>query len=374
MPERDHVYDVLVIGAGVSGATAAALLAQAHRDVLLVDAGTFGDRQRRLDWMNPQGKAILEAAAVTTRRLLSNPIRRCVFFSSDFGKSIEPAIPSTPAFIVDCAQLVDATIDSLRAGKHGHFLERADVRQVAPGEDVVTLSLTDGRSVVGKLLLIAAGAGSPLVGQVGLGMAPGSQMAAWSVSYGCPSGDLIEPGRLDYVFGIGGAGGIGYRSSQDGWLTVAACVEGTPSQAIEELKRISAEFQRQALLPANWPEHARQATGTRSPAGLSLVVESHVAKRTLAIGRAGGFIAAYTHEHLYPSMWSAHLASSVVGQALGSQTPQDNLLTFENLWRTELASHIRPPHTDTQSILPLVFSNQQMADRMLESFLLGSNF
>lgn len=374
MTEPGHVYEVLVVGAGVSGATAAALLAQAHRDVLLVDAGTLGDRQRRLEWMNPQGQAILEAAAVTTRGLLSNPIRRCVFYSADFCKSIEPTIPSAPAFVVDGAQLVDATIDSLRAGKHGHFLEQADVRRIAPGEDVVSLSLADGRSVVGKLLLIAAGAGSPLVEQVGLGMAPGSQAAAWSASYGCPSDDDTEPGRLDYVFGIGGAGGIGYRSSQAGWLTVAACVEGTANQAVAELNRISAEFERRALLPANWPEHAEQATTTRSPAGLSLVVESHVAKRTLAIGRAGGFVAAYTHEHLYPSMWSAQLASSVVGEALGNETPQDELRTFENLWRTELAGHIRPPHTDTQSILPLVFSNQQMADRMLESFLLGSNF
>lgn len=374
MTERGHVYEVLVVGAGVSGATAAALLAQAQRDVLLVDAGAHGDQPKRLDWMNPRGKAILEAAAVTASGLPSNPIRRCVFFSSDFSKSIEPAIPSDPAFIVDRAQLVDATVNSLRAAKHGHFLERAEVRQITPGEDVVTLSLADGGSVVGTLLLIASGAGSPLVEQVGLGMAPSSQTAGWSVSYGCPSGDETEPGRLDYVFGIGGAGGIGYRGSQDGWLTVAACVEGTANQALEELNRISTEFHRRGLLPANWSDHAQQATATRSPAGLSLVVESHVAKRTLAIGRAGGFVAAYTHEHLYPSMWSAQLASSVIDQSLGSETPQDSLRAFENLWRTELASHIRPPHTDTQSILPLVFSNQQMADRMLESFLLGSNF
>ncbi|MCZ6652304.1 MAG: hypothetical protein O7D91_04675, partial [Planctomycetota bacterium] len=61
-------------------------------------------------------------------------------------------------------------------------------------------------------------------------------------------------------------------------------------------------------------------------------------------------------------------------EALRSSVPQDTLRQFENLWRMELAGHLRAPFTDSQSILPLVFSNKQMAGKMVESFHLGVNF
>ena len=103
-------------------------------------------------------------------------------------------------------------------------------------------------------------------------------------------------------------------------------------------------------------------------------MDGHVAKRTLLIGHAGGFAASYTNEGIYPGMWSAVLASQVLTGALQSSVPQDTLRRFESLWRTELARHLRAPFTDSQSILPLVFSNKQMAGKMVESFHLGVNF
>ncbi len=374
MVKETHIHDVLVVGAGISGATAAALLAPAPCDVLLLEARKKQDQQQCTDWLNPHAKTILEDAAVPTNELLREPIRRCVFYSADFSKSIEPALPEEPAYVVDCARLVRAMLKQFQAGKYGRFEDQAEVRLVEPGEEVVTVSLADGRRFAGKLLLIATGERAQLVEQVGLSVNPSLEEALRAASYRCPGGEYAEAGRMDYVLGLGGSGGIGYRMSRDGSLTVGVCVDSSSADAVEHLRQVSTRFQQQALLPAHWPEYAEGASPVRSPAGLSLVMESHVAKRTLVIGQAGGFIASYTNEGIYPCMWSAKLASGVVVEALRSSNPQDKLRKFETLWRTELASHLSPPNADAQSILPLVFSSQQMADKMLKSFHLGTSF
>ena len=85
-------------------------------------------------------------------------------------------------------------------------------------------------------------------------------------------------------------------------------------------------------------------------------------------------LAGHTNEGIYPCMWSAKLASRVVVEASQSRNPQDKLRDFEQLWRTELAAHLRSPNADPISIMPLVLSNQQMANNMAESFFLGTNF
>ncbi len=122
------------------------------------------------------------------------------------------------------------------------------------------------------------------------------------------------------------------------------------------------------------PRIAFVSTRIAGSDGVSLEIESHVAKRTLIIGQAGGFVTGYTNEGIYPGMWSAQLACEIIGRTLKSSQPQDTLREFESLWRTTMAQHLRAPHEDAQSILPLVLSNQRMADKMLESLHLGLNF
>ena len=238
---------------------------------------------------------------------------------------------------------------------------------------MVTALLADGRRFVAKLLLIASGHRSHLIEQIGSPAFPDSHSALRAASFRCPSDGAEEPGRMDYVLGIDREAGIGYRLSRGGFLTVGVCTRAAPSETIPCLVALSERFERLGLLPACWREHARRVVSASSPAGASLLMDSHVTKRTLLIGRAGGFVASHTNEAIYPCMWSARLACEVVCEAIQSRNPQDKLRDFERLWRTELAAHLRSPNADPASILPLVLSNQQMANSMLESFYLGTN-
>ena len=72
-------------------------------------------------------------------------------------------------------------------------------------------------------------------------------------------------------------------------------------------------------------------------------------------------------------MWSARLAVDVLLRATDSRHPQDTLRHFSAEWRTKMADYLRPPNTDLQFLLPLIFTNQQMADRTADAFWSGKN-
>jgi hypothetical protein len=112
----------------------------------------------------------------------------------------------------------------------------------------------------------------------------------------------------------------------------------------------------------------------RLPLAAALELESHVGKRALAVGLAGGFSAALSGQWLYPALQSAVLAAGIVDKALGDPRPQDVFGQFDARWRQKLAGFLRSPNTQLPFLLPLVFSNQQIADRFCRSYLFGESF
>jgi hypothetical protein len=109
-------------------------------------------------------------------------------------------------------------------------------------------------------------------------------------------------------------------------------------------------------------------------AGLALELESHVGKRCLVVGEAGGFVSAFSNEGLYPALRSGWLAAQTAARALSAPVLQDELATFSADWRTDLADYLRMPNTDLGLLLPMVFSNPEMSRRMGRAFLLGQAF
>ena len=148
---------------------------------------------------------------------------------------------------------------------------------------------------------------------------------------------------------------------------------GRPGELAQRLRAAAASASRKGALPAELviPESALR--WRPAPGRPALEFDSHVGKHCLRIGDAGGFISAASHEGIYPAMWSAQLASAVLSQALGSRHPQDALHKFDSQWRMTMAEYLRLPNADTQFLLPLIFTNQQMADRMAAACWRGEN-
>jgi hypothetical protein len=95
-----------------------------------------------------------------------------------------------------------------------------------------------------------------------------------------------------------------------------------------------------------------------------------VANRTLLIGPAGGFYAA-TGEDVYPNCWSALYAAEVMKKSLKEPHLQDAIQAYRQRWRTTLGDYLRGPQMDLRFLLPLVYRNQEMTNRLAEAILAG---
>lgn len=374
MPVGSHLHDVVVVGAGLSGTAVAALLARAGCDVLLLEAQKQGSAEAGSDCVNPGAEIILQEAGVSVPQLLKHRLQRCVLHSADFSSSMEADVPAAPVYVVSHAELTQALLEPLQNSATGCFQNQTRVERLQLGEEAVIAYLAGGRSVSGRLLVVATGAGRSLADQIDFAGGTTGESSGVGLRYCCPALAGDEETRMDYVLGLGDPSSIGYRLSFAGGLTVGVFSDRSAEVAASSLREMSAMFCSRGLLPEDWQSFAAGAAPYPSPAGLSLVMESHVAKRTLLIGRAGGFVASYTHETVHPCLWSAKLASEAIVKALSSPNIQDSLGGFEQMWRMELAGQLRPPNSDPQSILPLVFSNQLMANKLVESFHLGTKF
>jgi hypothetical protein len=80
-----------------------------------------------------------------------------------------------------------------------------------------------------------------------------------------------------------------------------------------------------------------------------------------------------SHDGLYPGLWSAEIAAEIVHHAMTGAHPQDELSRFGPLWRGRMGEYLRPPSTDITFLIPLVFRNRNMADRLAAAFWRGEN-
>jgi flavin-dependent dehydrogenase len=97
-----------------------------------------------------------------------------------------------------------------------------------------------------------------------------------------------------------------------------------------------------------------------------------LANRTLLVGPAGGFYSG-CGEDVYPNCWSAIFAADVLKKSLKEPHLQDALQAYRYRWRTTLGDYLRGPQRNLRFLLPLVYRNQVMTDRLAEAILSGKS-
>lgn len=245
------------------------------------------------------------------------------------------------------------------------------VAEVSLREKNVEARFRDRDPIQGRILLVANGRTSALAGRIGLTATTGRCWAA----YFCASTSAPpsrDKGKVDVILGLTRDGGHGLALSAAGQLTVAVSVPGSRTDAISRLTRLCQTLAERERIPTGLDPQPDRMFVIPPPLN-ALEMETHVGKHALLIGEAGGFVAAISNEGVVPAMWSACIAAKVVTTALKSRQSQDKLMTFDTRWRLEMAEYLRSPNTDMQFLVPLVFSNQPMADRMAAAFFRGDN-
>jgi len=383
----EEVYDVAVIGAGPAGATAALQLGRKGYQVALVDRAAFPRPVSCAGWLSAKIEPLLAELALPAKKFLGTPFRDVTLFNADLTKAAKPRFESSAGYLVDRAGFDNALIKA--AVQHGVTMFQASaVTDIRLHERSAAITLANTKKFTSRLLLLAMGRESELLDRIGyprqsggnpLWTAQAEAVGIHSIAAGLkgPASDAANTARAEprvgVVLGLDGGGSFGFLCTTKDRTLVNVNWAGARERAIPMLVELcKAAFQHRAV-PIDLSKLAESAGLVRSPASAALDMDSHVAKHTLLIGDAGGFISAASNEGIYPAMWSAKLAAQVIDAALQSDFSQDELMTFDALWRTQMADHLRSPHTDIRFLLPLIFHNQPMADRMGAAFFFGEN-
>ena len=369
----ENLFDVVIAGAGPAGTTAAILLGQDGKRVVLVDRATFPRPVSRIAWLSRHTRNLLEELGLGGDSIETTGFRDVVFHREDFSQSIKPTFEETPGYLIDRSRFDNTLID--RAKDQGvEFMDNSEVSDVTLNESSVTLSLASGGRVEGKLLFLAAGRDTFMLQRVGLTVgAEASPIWTAQVDVVVDTAEVPPEPRVAVILGLDHVGSFGLICQWCKRVSVGIHWMGDREQMVSKLVHLCQTAHKNDVLPIDVSQQAASATVIRSPAAVALDMDSHVGKHTLAIGDAGGFVTAASNEGVYPAMWSGKLAARVAIEALTSVHSQDALMTFDSAWRMEMADYLRSPHTDIQFLLPLIFSNQPMADRMGAAFFLGEN-
>ncbi|MEE9296408.1 MAG: NAD(P)/FAD-dependent oxidoreductase [Phycisphaerae bacterium] len=364
-------YDVLVVGAGPAGAVAAARLAAQGHAVVVVEASGEGGKLLCAGWLNAKAKPLLLELKIPLKDIGARPFRSVTFYNVDFSKSAVPHFAEAPGYLIERARL-DKRLVRAATDAGATLIEGRRVTDVALGELLVTLQLDEGEPLQGRLLIVAAGRGSELLERLQLG--PGAFPAGWWAAH-VDADNVVTKGepRFAIVLGLDELGGFGMITAGNGRASVGVQMAAGKDKVVPAIIRLCTQAVEHGILSVDLCEQAARAQVIMTPAAVALAMDTHVAKRALMVGDAGGFVSATSGEGIYPAMWSARIAAEVIHQALEDPSPQDVLMGFDTRWRTQMADHLRAPGTDTQYILPLVFSNQPMADRMGAAFFCGEN-
>jgi len=369
----DERFDVAVLGGGPAGATAAILLGRRGYTVALVDKANFPRNTTCAGWVSAKVDSLLPDLCIAPESLLTGSFREVSLHNADFSKLAKPRFDVPVGYVVSREAFDNVLVQT--AVEHGATLFQGHaVTDVRLGEDSVTLVLANQRKITGRLLLFAAGRGSELVERIGLPrQARGASFWTAQVEAALPAGTKKGAPRVAVVLGLDGGGSFGFCCVTDDRVLVNVNWAGEREKALPTLAGVCRGAFQHHLIPVDFSKQSTAAHVVRTPAAAALDMDTHVGKHTLLIGDAGGFISAASNEGVYPAMWSAKLAVKAIESALATELSQDQLMSFDSLWRTQMADHLRAPHTDIRFLLPLIFQNQPMADRMGAAFFFGEN-
>lgn len=378
--------DVIIVGAGPAGSTCARLLGRDRHRVLLLDQGTFPRDKPCGGWVNAMAFkefSALEAARTrggSRNRLVEDAFHGLVFLSADLSREAVYRSRRAVGYTV-LRKTFDAKLVEMarKAGRGVKVIQRQKIMAVELGEKGVVVTNSRGKSYSGSVLVGADGATSAVARLSGLrDRWPRERRVV------CLADELpVDARTLTRLYGkqrrihlcLAYRGMAGYAWAIPKRHTVAVgvgCRDDTSDRASDFYGQWIEDLKARELLPAQ--ASSKRPNSGMIPAGGAIDYEGHVGKRTLLIGDAGGFASAASGEGIYPGMLSATVAATCIAKALKSPHPQDALNEFKVAWRRRFAEYVQMPNANLSLLLPLIYDNAELCNRLAECYLFGKNF
>lgn len=364
-------HHVIIVGRTVAGYTAAIELARSDESMkLALLAGMEEDPvglTTDLIWTSDLGRIALAELELNTpvQWIDDVPLR---FTNADASKIAAP--PDMPAVhLARTADLLASLHETAKAV--GVDLPQSPPARITLRDRQAEVQLATGRNLCAHLLIYADNTiGRPLLDTARLRTPLQSLRPNWSI-YGLSAPSATKTHQLTIVVGWQGRAELGsiVMSGSKGSLFLPELRPSDPiiaKQLIEQLVRAK-------QLPPGTQIKPPTAQRRRFLPGSSLEFDQHFGKCCLLIGQCGGFSSALSGETIFASARLARIIANLVGAALRSPQPQDMLSHFELQWRSSLADYLRLPNTDLQFILPVIFTNEQIARKIAAGFVKGEN-
>ena len=368
-----QLHDIAILGATPAGLAAACALGRKHKVAVMVCPPQ--DVECPLtDWTPGSllGMAGMPRSLVSQSQAESFKVVR--YYNASLTDEAENRSRSVTGHFVNVASLVRAL--RAAASKSGTvFRSTTTAPTVRLEEDAVELRGTT--SIRAKLLIVASGRPSDALGDLGLPVhslpSPPLTVAGLDVPLGRKADGDGASGAL-HVVETTERSEMGLYFVHGGTLHLRLIsTSHAAGNRASELSALLADLQAAERLPKSLPLGKAKGAVWHPPAAMALDMETHVAKRCLIAGSAGGFADPITGQTLYPSIRSSVLAADVAAKALAGDDPQNDLAPFKSLWRNELADYLRPPSTSLQMLLPLMFVNRQIVQRFTAALVEGES-
>jgi geranylgeranyl reductase family protein len=327
--------DVLVVGAGPAGATAARTLAEAGARVRLLDRARFprnkpcgGAISMRVLGRFPYLKAALD-------RIPTHRISR-FHLESPGGDSILVRSPSPAALMIRRIEFDDLLVRlAIEAG--AELVEGAQITQARTTDGGVELKTRAGERFSAPCVIAADGVYSVVARRLGINPGWRRTAVALDMMEETPN-ELLSSGDPDLLwvaYGYGGSEGYSYVFPKRDHVNVGIgyvldYFQSSVGQSPYDLQTSFVNALRDRGVLAGRSSHAHFTPYQIPVAG---PLRTTATDRVILTGDAGGFVNGITAEGIYYAMVTGDLA----GRALAAAGAR----AFERLWRAEIGAELR---------------------------------
>ncbi len=337
--------DVIVVGAGPAGSTAAKLLAEDGYAVLLIDRAKFPRHKTCASWIN---RLAFERFPYLQKRLpdlVENPFYGVTFYDRTIER--EGHYPEKrPSGYLSLRSKFDDGLRRIAMEAGAEFLEGCPVEGFSEERDGVRVRLADGREYSARIVIGADGASSRVAAAAGLRRGWGARDYVLCANTDVP----FPPERIRAFYGerfpfrvyleYEGIQGYGWVFPKRGHVCLGI------GALLEDGREIRPLFRRfiQALrvhrqVPSDLPEE--KVYYDLDPVGGVYRIPSLVRGRVMLIGDAAGFVSGSTGEGIYPGMVSAEVAVVAIRRALKCGAAESALQQYNQAWRAELGDYVK---------------------------------